>query len=301
MPPKNKNDRTVSSTDQQNDPCGLCNNIVTTGTSSIECAACERWFHQKSSDLTEQNIIAIDGIQSILWCCEESLPAAKKFLRPKAIETIDKKLDALLESSQKHQESVIDTKTKVDNPTHATTVATESNIKLSNDLLALLPSINKVAHGVVPKISSVKSAMEKMASTYATVASTGTSNAITQNAKIERDVTAVLLIENADPSFKNSTDIKRSFSKALPKKKLMYAFGTTRGHIHLEFASHEESKEIEEAHGNQPSLAQKLFVGDHESCKKSLRYHLRRPEGRRFYGLQNDCTITRELPRCYCS
>ena len=261
MPPKNKKDRTVSSTDQQNDACGLCNNIVTTGTSAIECAACERWFHQKCSDLTEQNINAIDGIQSILWCCKECLPAAKKFLRPKAIESIDKKLDALLESSQQHQDCLIDTETKVDNATHATTVATESIIKLSKDLSALLPYINKVAHGVVPKISSVKSTVEKMASTYAKVASTGTSKAITQNATIQRDVTAVLLIENADPSFKNSTDIKRSFSKAFPKKKLMYAFRTTRGFFHLEFASHEESKEIEETWKS-------TFMGTETSCRR---------------------------------
>ena len=103
-------------------------------------------------------------------------PVAKKFLRPKAIETIDKKLGALLKWSQKHQDSFIDTETKKDNATHATTVATESIIKLSKDLSALLPSINKVAHGVVPALSKVQ---KKMASTYATVALTGTSNAIT--------------------------------------------------------------------------------------------------------------------------
>ena len=180
MPPKNqKKNKTVSSTEQQNYACGLCNNIVTTGTSAIECAACERWFHQKCSDLTEQNINAIDGIQSILWCCKECLPAAKKFLRPKAKESIDKRLDTLLESSQQHQDSLIDTKTKVDNATHATTVAIESIIKLSKYLSALLPSISRVAQGVAPKISSVKSAEEKMASTNATVPSTRTSKAIT--------------------------------------------------------------------------------------------------------------------------
>ena len=175
------------------------------------------------------------------------MPAAKKFPRPKALESIDKELDGFLESSQQHQDSLIDTGTKVENATHATTLATESNIKLSKDLSALLPSIKKIANGMVPKISSVKSAVEKLASTYTTVASTGTSNAIPKNATIERDVTAVLLIEDADRSFKNSTDIKRSFSKAFPKKKLMYSFRTTTGHTHLEFATHEESKKIEEA------------------------------------------------------
>ena len=168
---QNKEKWTVSSIDQHNYACGLCNNIVTTGTSAIECDACERWFHQKCYDLTQENIKAVDGIQSILWFCKECLPAAKKFSRPKALESIDKKLDALLESSQQHQESLIETEAKVENATHVTTLATEIFVKLSNCLSAALPSINKVAHRVVPKISSVKSAVEKMASTYATVAS----------------------------------------------------------------------------------------------------------------------------------
>ena len=88
--------------------------------------------------------------------------SSEKFSRPKAIASIDKKLDALLESSQYHQGSLIQTETKVDNATHATTLATESIIKLSKDLSALLPSINKVAQGVVAKVSSVKCAVEKM-------------------------------------------------------------------------------------------------------------------------------------------
>ena len=99
-----------------------------------------------------------------------------------------------------------------------------------------------------------------MASTYATVASKGTFNAIPQNATIERDVTAELLIENADPSFKNSKDIKRSFSKAFPKKKLMYAFRTTRSHVHLEFPTQEESKENEE-------LWKSTFLGTYTTCR----------------------------------
>ena len=70
-------------------------------------------------------------------------------------------LDALLKTSQQHRDSLIDTKIKVDNATHATTLATESIIKLSKDLSGLPPSINKVAHGVVPKSSSVKCAVEK--------------------------------------------------------------------------------------------------------------------------------------------
>ena len=69
--------------------------------------------------------------------------AVKKFSRPKALESIDKKLDALLESSQQHQDSLNDTETKVDNATLATTLATENIIKLSKELSARLPSIKK--------------------------------------------------------------------------------------------------------------------------------------------------------------
>ena len=56
----------------------------------------------------------------------------KKISRPKALESMDKKLDALLESSQQHQDSLIDTETKVDNATQASTLATESIIKSIN-------------------------------------------------------------------------------------------------------------------------------------------------------------------------
>ena len=76
-----------------------------------------------------------------------------------------------------------------------------------------------------------------------------------------RDVNGVLIIENADPTFRNSSDIKRSFSKAFPKKKLLYAFRTTRGHIHLEFETHDESKEIEDAWRSN-------FLGKDSVCRR---------------------------------
>ena len=37
----------------------------------------------------------------------------------------------------------------------------------------MMPSINKIVHGVVPKISSVEDAVEKKTSTYASAAATG--------------------------------------------------------------------------------------------------------------------------------
>ena len=249
MPPKNKKDRTVSAADQNPDDCGTCNNAVLSGTSVIECASCVRWFHQKCTDLAEETIKAIDGYKSIQWYCNDCLHSVRKFLLPKGLEAMDQKLDTLIESNRQHQKSLSATITKFYNATNVTTVSTESITKLSNDLSALLPAINKVAHGRAPKISSVKVAVEKMSSTYATATNKGAAIQ-TETCTITtkpRDVNGVLIIENADLTFRNSSDTKRSFSKAFPKKKLLYAFRTTRGHIHLEFETHDESKEIEDA------------------------------------------------------
>ena len=84
-----------------------------------------------------------------------------------------------------------------------------------------------------------------MTSTYATAAATGTTKlgAIITISK-PRDFSSILILENADPSYQNSADIKRILAECFPKKQLLFAFRTSR-HIHLEFESVEESKEIE--------------------------------------------------------
>ena len=176
---------------------------------------------------------------------------------------MDQKLDTLIESNRQHQKSLSATITKVDNATNVTTVSTESITKLSNDLSALLPAINKVAHGIAPKISSVKDAVEKMSSTYATATNKGAAIqtetcTITTN---PRDVNGVLIIENAD-------DIKRSFSKAFPKKKLLYAFRTTRGHIHLELKHTMNPKRLK-MHGGQTSWVRTRSVAGQEHFRKT--------------------------------
>ena len=122
--------------------------------------------------------------------------------------------------------------TKIDSAANAITMATQSILKLNEDFTAMMPSINRVAHGVVPKISSVKDAVEKMASTYATAAATGTTKlGVTITTSKPRDLTSILIIENADPSYKNSAVIKRSFAKCFSKKKKTRVdFKKTRGH-----------------------------------------------------------------------
>ena len=89
-PSKNKIDRTIS-TSEHIDSCGSYNNPVVSGTRAIECTASERWFHQRCTEMAETTFKAIVGIESIFWFCKECLPSMKKYVKPKGLETIDKK------------------------------------------------------------------------------------------------------------------------------------------------------------------------------------------------------------------
>ena len=79
----------------------------------------------------------------------------------------------------------------------------------------------------------------------------------TQKATKERDLTAVLLIENGDPSFKNSSHTKHSFSKAFPKKKLICMHSEQRGAISIWISRHTKNPKESSKHGHQPFWAQK--------------------------------------------
>ena len=164
--------------------------------------------------------------------------------------------------TQDHRTLLQCNSTKIDSAANATALATQSILILNEDVTAMVPSINKITHGVVPKISSVKDAVEKMASTDATAAATGTTKlgAIKTTSKL-RNLSPLLIIENADLSYKNSANIKRSFAKCFPKEKLLFALSTTRGHIRLEFESVKGSKEIE-------SEWQQSFLGSETTCRR---------------------------------
>ena len=72
--------------------------------------------------------------------------------------------------TQDHRTFIQCNSTKIDSAANATTTATQSILELNEDFSAMMPSINRIARGVVPKISSVKDAVEKVASTYAIAA-----------------------------------------------------------------------------------------------------------------------------------
>ena len=108
--------------------------------------------------------------------------------------------------------------TKLDFTASATTIATHFIMQLNDDFTAMMPSITKIAHGVVSKIRSVEGAEEKMASTYATAAVTGSTKIGTIiETSIPHDISSTLIIENADPSNKKSADFKQSFSICFTK------------------------------------------------------------------------------------
>ena len=61
--------------------------------------------------------------------------------------------------------------------------------------------------------------------------------------KTERDPETIL-IANPTKSLRDSMAIKKEFAKYFPLKRLVYAFNTARGNIHLQFMSPEEASEV---------------------------------------------------------
>ena len=61
--------------------------------------------------------------------------------------------------------------------------------------------------------------------------------------KTERDPKTIL-IANPTKSFRDSTAIKKEFAKDFPLKRLVYAFNTAGGNIHLQFMWPEEASEV---------------------------------------------------------
>ena len=61
--------------------------------------------------------------------------------------------------------------------------------------------------------------------------------------RIERDLTKILIVSNTK-KLANSIEIKREFAKFFPLKRLVYAFNTARGNIHLEFHSSQEAEDV---------------------------------------------------------
>ena len=154
--------------------------------------------------------------------------------------------------------------------TNVTTVSTESITKLSNDLSALLPAINKVAHGLAPKISSVKDAVEKMSSTYATATNKGAAIQ-TETCTITtkpRDVNGVLIIENADPTFRNSSDIKEASPKPSPKRNYYMPSEPPEG-ISTWNLKHTMNPKRLKMHGGQTSWVRTRSVAGQERFRKT--------------------------------
>ena len=123
--------------------------------------------------MKEVNIKAIDVLPSVHWYCRKCLAFATKLLEHNGLKSIIEKLDKLIQTNKHRQTRLLATNSKIAQSTNATCIASESILKVSPELTAINPSINNAAHGVLPKISSVKSAVGKMASTNASTTAIG--------------------------------------------------------------------------------------------------------------------------------
>ena len=61
--------------------------------------------------------------------------------------------------------------------------------------------------------------------------------------RIERDLTEILIVSNSK-KLSNSIEIKRGVAKFFPLERLVYAFNTARGNIHLEIHSSQIAEDV---------------------------------------------------------
>ena len=144
-----------------------------TGICAVECLACEQWFHQECSDLSKVNIKAINELPSVHWYCRKCLAFATKLLKNNGLISIIEKLDTLIQTNEQHQIRHLATDAKVEQSPTATCISSECILKVSKELTAIILTINKVAHRVVPKMRSSQGRSRKMASTYASTTAIG--------------------------------------------------------------------------------------------------------------------------------
>ena len=60
---------------------------------------------------------------------------------------------------------------------------------------------------------------------------------------VTRDLSKILTVSKTN-TYENSVAIKKNFDKHFPRKRLVFAFHTVRGNIHLEFFTKDESEEV---------------------------------------------------------
>jgi hypothetical protein len=69
MPPKEKKDKEKEGAGVT-EKCGGCPKAVTDNKKGIQCEICEKWYHIKCQDISEESYKALKEIHTAHWYCK---------------------------------------------------------------------------------------------------------------------------------------------------------------------------------------------------------------------------------------
>ena len=221
--------------------CLNCTNLVGTD-ASIFCHACEKWTHGHCAKVSKEQLGLLEQIEGAMWFCDEFRCYAKNSIQSGLTEfkvEIDQKLtavkDFVKQTNAKHDET------------------TEKLVEVVHE--AAKTTAKEIEKGQTN--TSGASYARAVGQTSHTL-QTGSHKYITPQRNPEN-----ILIASSTFNFRDSVQIKKEFAKHFPLKRLIHAFKTIRGNVHLEFVSKEEADEIFEK--RKPE-----FLGDSTKIRRAL-------------------------------
>ena len=223
MGPKNRN-QSVS-----DDCCPKCKSIVEeTEKNSICCKGCESWWHGSCGGCDVKDLPILSKYAPVHWCCSK---CEDKHLQGRSTK-VWKPLNAI---NRQHKKETENRKTKIQSMESKKKDLLTIKLKLDN------PTSTQPLENYADKVKTNRNETQTKCTTRSTIKTKCTTRStIKSGTRQNRDPHNILLIKT-NQKFRDSLEIKKAFASIDPNKKLLYAFITARGSIHLEFTTPEEA------------------------------------------------------------
>ena len=233
MGERNKKDKTRK--------CLNCTNLVDTHPSSF-CHACENWTHGHCAKVSKEQIELLEHIEDAMWSCDKCRCYAKRSI----------------------QTGLTELKAEVDQKwTVVKDLVKHTIAKHDKTTEKLLEVVHEAVKTTAKQIDQAQTNTSGASSARAVGQTNHTLQTGSQNYKTPQRNSEHILIASSTFNFKDSVQIKKEFAKHFPLKRLIHAFNTTRGNVHLELVSKEEADEVFEKWKPQ-------FLGDSTKIRRTL-------------------------------
>ena len=220
--------------------CLKCTTLVGTDP-SIFCHACEKWTHGHCAKVSKQQTDLLEQIEGAMWFCDKCRCYAERSIQTGLTDfkaDVDQKLtvfkDLAKQTNAKHDETT--EKLEVVQEAVKTSAKQIEQAQTNTSGASYAKAVGQTSHTL----------------------QTGSQKYITPQRNPEH-----ILIASSTFNFKDIVQIKKEFAKHFPIKRLIHAFNTTRGNVHLQFVSKEEADEDFEKWKPE-------FLGDSTKIRRTL-------------------------------